>query len=235
MPLGRIDDFNRGTAQGMVVSRNPEEGAKVKRRSPQQVLDDIVSAAYAEFKENGYERTTTAAIGRKANVSESQIYRYFATKLDLFHASVFHLVERDITDFYEKSEMLLASGKYVGTINELGEQRVAETLDFLKKNSDALLTLMFARTYVPDAKGLGDIPAMANFFERSTEAVFKHRRPKGVRGTIDPNLLLRSLFLSALANAVFRDIVFPPGIATDEEIDEAVTIGIIEGMSAFLI
>lgn len=219
----------------MAGSRNPEDGApKAKRRSPQQVLDDIVSAAYAEFKENGYERTTTAAIGRKAGVSESQIYRYFATKLDLFHASVFHPVEQDITDFY-RQKAAQASGKYAGTINEVGEQRVAETLSFLKKNSDALLTLMFARTYVPDAKGLGDIAGMAEFFRDSTEAVFKHRRPSGVRGKVDPNLLLRSLFLSVLANAVFRDVAFPPGIASEEEIDQAITIGVIEGMSAFLV
>ena len=56
---------------------------------------DAFRAAYAEFKETGYERTTTAGIGRKAIVSKSRTYRCFAIKLDLFHASVLHPVERD--------------------------------------------------------------------------------------------------------------------------------------------
>lgn len=206
---------------------------KQTRRSPQQVLDDIVRAAQAEFKENGYERTTTAAIGRKAGVSESQIYRYFATKLDLFHASIFHLIERDMTEFYHERKAAFASGKYDGTINAFSAKRVFEMLSFFRKNSEAIITLMFAKEYVPDAKGLGEIASMNDFFERSTEAILEWRGTEGIKGKANPNLLMRSLFLSILANAIFRDIVFPPGIASDEEIDEAIAVGQLEGLSAY--
>jgi AcrR family transcriptional regulator len=208
--------------------------AKTKRRSPRQALEDIITAAHSEFKEQGYERTTTAAIARKARVSESQIYRYFATKLDLFHEAIFHYIERDIEDFYNAPSRAKPLEEYAGTINEIAAHRVMELQEFFKKNSEAILTILFTRAYIPNAKGLGEVEAIGRFFDRATEGVIEYRGlSRDEKRKSNPNLILRALFLSILANSIFRDVVFPVGIASEEEIDLAVAKAAIGGLSGF--
>jgi hypothetical protein len=106
-------------------------------------------------------------------------------------------------------------------------------LDFFQKNSEAILTILFYRAYIPNAKGLGEIAAINDFFERATEGIVEYRKINETRQKADPNLVLRALFLSVLANSIFRDVIFPLWIASEGEINEAVTTAIIEGLSAF--
>lgn len=51
----------------------------------------ILLAAVELFAENGYARTTTAAIAKRANVSEMTIFRVFGSKKDLFHDIYYRL------------------------------------------------------------------------------------------------------------------------------------------------
>jgi AcrR family transcriptional regulator len=55
--------------------------------------DAIASAAWQVFRENGFERTTMAAVVARAGGSKATIYSYFASKDELFAAALEHGLE----------------------------------------------------------------------------------------------------------------------------------------------
>ena len=63
--------------------------AKRKRRSPEELKDRIIAAAGVEFRRGGYAKATTAAIAHRAKVTETQIFRYFDSKANLFREAIF--------------------------------------------------------------------------------------------------------------------------------------------------
>ncbi|WP_433602489.1 TetR/AcrR family transcriptional regulator [Nocardia sp. CA-135953] len=58
-----------------------------KRRSSAEVKRLIADAASAEFAENGFERTTIRSVARRARVTESTVFRHFASKPELFRST----------------------------------------------------------------------------------------------------------------------------------------------------
>jgi len=60
----------------------------VARSTFDQRKEDILEAAITVFARNGYDRVTTADISREAGISQPYIYRFFATKEELFLAVV---------------------------------------------------------------------------------------------------------------------------------------------------
>lgn len=59
--------------------------AQVKKT---EVRDAILNAAFALFSEQDYASTTMAQIARRAGVSQSNLYVYFASKLDILWAVI---------------------------------------------------------------------------------------------------------------------------------------------------
>ena len=49
---------------------------------------------------------------------------------------------------------------------------------------------------------------------------------------VDPKLMVRVSFVAVLACVMFRDWIFPPGMATEEEENKAIQDFVIEGISA---
>ena len=60
-----------------------------RRRSSEEVAERILEAAAEEFERAGYSGATTAAIARRAEVTEAQIFRFYASKQELFRAAIF--------------------------------------------------------------------------------------------------------------------------------------------------
>ena len=60
-----------------------------RRRSAEEIKDRLLSAAREEFGSKSFTGATTAAIARRADVAEVQMFRYFPSKADLFHEAVF--------------------------------------------------------------------------------------------------------------------------------------------------
>ncbi|MDV7241854.1 MULTISPECIES: TetR/AcrR family transcriptional regulator [Rhodococcus] len=61
--------------------------ANRKRRSSTEVRRLITEAASADFLENGFDRTTIRSVARRAQVTESTVFRHFETKAELFRAT----------------------------------------------------------------------------------------------------------------------------------------------------
>ena len=50
------------------------------------IHDAITRSAFDLLSENGYSRTTVAQIAKQANITTSNFYRYFDTKIDVLFA-----------------------------------------------------------------------------------------------------------------------------------------------------
>ncbi|PTA68514.1 TetR/AcrR family transcriptional regulator [Deinococcus arcticus] len=108
---------------------------------PRQITDEqIVAAAQEVFLEQGF-AATTAAIARRAGVSEGTLFNRFPTKEDLFAAAI------GLTDYGQWRAALLAA---VGQ-GEVRRNLERATLSMLREAQALVprLTVMFSRGHDP--------------------------------------------------------------------------------------
>ncbi|HEV7679963.1 MAG TPA: TetR/AcrR family transcriptional regulator [Candidatus Dormibacteraeota bacterium] len=65
-----------------------------QRQSAADRRDQVILAALREFAEQGYQAASTAAIARRAGISQPYIYALFPNKQELFVAVHDHVIER---------------------------------------------------------------------------------------------------------------------------------------------
>ncbi len=70
------------------------------------VRERVVDAAFAQFRSHTYEEVTVGSVADAAGVAKGSVYRYFASKEDLFQAVVEHLLAEVATGFAEAVETL---------------------------------------------------------------------------------------------------------------------------------
>jgi AcrR family transcriptional regulator len=199
---------------------------KRKRRSANDILSRIVQAAGEEFKRSGYAGTTTAAIARRADVTEAQLFRYFESKSTLFRETVFEPIDRHLLTFVN-AHMRLDEGKSASR-QKMTRLYTSELQRFIRDNSQMLTSLVVAQTYqMGTAHGVGKIDSLATYFEHGASMMSKRlkKKPK-----IDPKLLVRLAFVAVLAPIMFKDWIFPPGLASDEDIEAAINDFILAGI-----
>jgi AcrR family transcriptional regulator len=197
--------------------------AKRSRRSPDEILDRIVQAATEEFKRSGYAGTTTAAIARKADVTEAQLFRYFGSKSNLFRETIFKPIDQHFLNFIQKYP------PEQGTTDRANTKLYTTELQrFISEHSEMLTSLVVAQTYDSgDAHGVSAINSLRAYFEHG--AALMRARIKG-KPKVSPELLVRVTFVTVLASIMFKEWIFPRGLATDEEITAAINDFVMEGI-----
>jgi AcrR family transcriptional regulator len=65
-----------------------------RRRSSDERRDNVLEAAVTEFARHGYHGASTAAIAKRAGISQPYIYALFPSKLDLFLATNKHVSDQ---------------------------------------------------------------------------------------------------------------------------------------------
>lgn len=203
-------------------------GAKRQRRSSDDILNRIVRAARDEFKRSGFAGTTTATIARKADVTEAQLFRSFGSKANLFQETIFKPLDQQLLDFTHKHK--LRSGDAGGTSKEVRNLYTTELQRFISDNAAMLTSLIMAQTYDSGAThGVGNIDSLKAYFDHG--AAMMTSRLKG-KPKVDPKLVVRLAFASVLASVMFKDWIFPAGLARDEEIEAAVNAFVMEGIGS---
>ena len=206
-------------------SKTRSRSPKRKRRSANDILNRIVLAAGEEFKRSGFAGTTTAAIARRADVTEAQLFRYFESKSTLFREAVFKPIDQHLMNFVNAHMRVEAK-----TVPRTKMTRLytSELQHFIRDNSQMLTSLVVAQTYqVGTAHGVGKIDSLATYFEHGASMMMKRlkKEPK-----IDPKLLVRLAFVAVLAAIMFKDWIFPAGLASDEKIEAAINDFILAGV-----
>ena len=202
--------------------------SKRRRRSSEEVIDRLIEAACDEFELNGYAGAKTAAIARKAEVAEALIFSNFGTKAKLFQDAIFKPLNRHFLDFRaahgadasDEKAMLEGSHRYI-----------AELQHFVERHSRMLMSLFVAQFYDPDnLAGLSHVQGLQDYFTRATAMATERMAAKPPK--IAPKLLARVSFATIMACVIFRDLLFPKGLASQAEIRAAISDFVMDGFSA---
>jgi len=202
--------------------------SKRKRRSADDILNRIVRAAAEEFKRCGYAGTTTAAIASRADVTEAQLFRYFGSKSNLFGETVFKPIDQHFLNFVNAHMGADANTFYSKKMTRL---YTSELQHFIRDNSRMLTSLVVAQTYqVGTAHAVGKIDSLATYFDHGASMMTKRLNKK--KPKIDPKLLVRLAFISVLASIMFKDWIFPAGLASEEDLEAGINDFILAGIRA---
>lgn len=209
----------------MAEPQNTPQNARRKRRSPEAIRDLIIAAAGAEFEENGYSGATTAQIARRADVTEAQIFRFFESKQELFREAIFQPLNRHFSEFHAST--MRADGTF--DFRENAERYINELQDFMAEHSRSLMSLIVAKEYKGSAEGLGEIEGLHAYFERGRAMTESRTQGKVM---VPPELMVRVSFAAVLGSVMFKDWLFPKGMASDEAIRQAIVDFTIDGIRA---
>lgn len=205
----------------------PAPPRRRRRRSSGEVADLILDAAVVEFEAGGFSGATTAAIARRAGVTEAQIFRFWPSKQELFRAAIFKPLNEHFSRFH--ADHMVPPGD-AGSMREAARVYITELQDFMERHARMLMSLIVASAYSPDAtEGVGDIAGLRDYFAMG------QRIMEGRVGTdlpVDAALMVRVSFAAVLANVMFKDWLFPKGLASDKAIRDAVIDFVIDGIRA---
>jgi len=209
------------------LPKNAATTARRKRRGSEEIRELIVAAAGREFEENGFTGATTAAIARRAEVTEAQIFRFFPSKAALFHAAIFEPLNRHFSEFQSRH---LAEVNEAEPVRALAHRYIGELQDFMEEHSGMLMSLIVANAYSPGAaKRIGEVEGLRDYFARG-KAMMESR--SGTESSVPPELMVRVSFAAVLASVMFRDWLFPAGMASEDEIRRAIAEFTIGGIRA---
>jgi AcrR family transcriptional regulator len=198
-----------------------------KRRSTEENMGRIIRAAADEFKASGFTGATTAAIARNADVTEAQLFRYFASKAELFRESVFKPLNQHFLEFHSSQ---LSDATKARTQDDKARRYISELQQFLSEHSKLLMSLVVAQTYAPGSTdGVNEIDSLRTYFQRGA-AMMAGRMKATPR--VDPKLMVRVSFAAVLGSILFKEWIFPAGIASDEEISAAIQDFVMDGINA---
>ena len=168
-----------------------------------------------------------------------------ASSLELFQLST--LIERLLADprriiavrkdmhlgqtvrFVDWRDGSLREGKVVA-MREAAARYINELQDFMGEHSRMLMSLIVAQSYSQTAaESLTDIEGLKAYFEQG-RATMESRIKEQAK--VRPELMVRVSFAAVLASVMFKDWLFPPGMADDEEIRRAIADFTIDGIGA---
>jgi AcrR family transcriptional regulator len=205
----------------------PTAPRRRKRRSSEEVADRILEAAAEEFELAGYSGATTAAIARRAEVTEAQIFRFYASKQDLFRAAIFTPLNRHFAEFHAAN---IARPGDSGSMREMARRYINELQDFMEEHSRMLMSLIVASAYTPESTdGVGELEGLRAYFDQGAGVMAKRM---GGEAKVDPRLMVRVSFVAVLASLMFKDWLFPKGLASEDAIREAIVDFVIDGIRA---
>lgn len=206
-----------------------DEVKKRKYRSTDEIVTRIREAALVEFKANGFERSTTASIAKRASVTEPQIFRHFGSKAKLFRSAIFETLSDQLDEiskeFHWEETGLMDARRKTGSL------RHTERLQaFLLDNSDLIKSLFIANAYGAfEAPQVGVDDSLANYFQLGTSIMERHS--PATEG-VPPRIMVRVSFGAILGCVLFREWLFPPGVASEEEIMHGISQFVFSGLDA---
>jgi AcrR family transcriptional regulator len=193
-------------------------------RSAEEIMNRIVKAATREFARNGFVGATTAAIARGADVTETQLFRYFDSKAKLFHETIF----KPLDEHFERFNELHPTDSRSPNLRENAYLYISQLQNFIGEHAAMLKSLIVAQVYDTSiAQSIGQIGSLDRYFDRGEAAMMKtNEAPR-----VDPKLLVRVSFFAVLASVLFKDWIFPPGMASAAKIRDAINDFVWEGAS----
>lgn len=195
------------------------------RRSTEEIIGRLIEAAGEEFEHNGYAGTTTAAIAEKAEVAEWLIFNHFGSKAKLFQDSIFKPLNRHFVEFCS-THLVDTEDSRLETTREY----ILELEGFIRRHSKMLTSLLFAQAYERDNVDFqNQVDGLHDYFSRASAMAMNRLSEEP---TIDPKLMARVSFAAIMSCVLFKDLLFPKGLAKQHEISAAIGDFIMYGIHA---
>lgn len=207
--------------------RKPGDAPRRTRRSTVEIVDRLIAAATLEFEEKGYSGATTAAIARRAGVAEALLFNHFGSKSRLFQDTIFKPLDAHFEQFHAAHQV--AADDLAGR-RSFSMEYIRELQDFVAGHSRMLLSLIFAQSYQSGGvEGLGQVQGLHDFLDRNAQLAAANL---GDNPAVDPALMARISFVSIMACTLFQDWVFPDQAASREQIRDALSRFVMDGLNA---
>lgn len=204
--------------------RPPSPG---RRRSTQEVLDELTVAACEEFEANGYTRTKTAAIAKKAGVSETLLFKHFGSKANLFHDTIFKAFNEHFAEFQRAHPV--AEDDAAARL-EVTRQYIGEVQRFFARHSRMLMLLITSHSYETDeVKSIEDVKGLHEYLQTTATMIESRLEESPV---FDPLLTACIAFSTILSCMLFKGWLFPQGVADEQTLNAAVINFVLGGVSA---
>lgn len=206
------------------TSAPPKKRPRRKRRSTKEIINLIIDAAFAEFSENGYSSSTTAAIARRAEVAEALIFTHFGSKANLFRKAVFKPLDDHFSNFVATHTI---------TDNDAAQQIkesrafVSDLVGFVRRHSGMFKSLVVNEAYAKDGDGSSGLHGLQDYFDKMS-ALEEARRTKQYK--VPPRLISRISFAAILGFILCDDWLFPDEMTEREEVHDALCDFIMEGL-----
>lgn len=169
---------------------------------PRTIPDErLLEAAREVFLEQGFS-ATTAAIARRAEVSEGTLFKRFTTKEDLFEAAM------GLHDYTRWREDLLAQvgqGEVRRNLERAALAHIAEARQLLPH-----LTTVFARGYSPEHNPM--LERLDSPLRHVTDAVALYLREETALGRVRPHdtEVAALSIVGAIGQFIHREHLLPP-------------------------
>lgn len=198
------------------------------RRSAGEIRACLIDAAIEEFSSKGYAGARTAAIAQRAGVVEPLLFKYFGSKANLFQIAIFETLDRHYTAFAEDDAV---HPENAAEWSAMTSAYIAQQLEFLRQHSRMFMSLVMRETFEgAETDGADNLSGLQAFLDKMSG--FAAARLNDRAGA-DPKLVARISFGSLLACALFRDWLFPAGMAPEKDITSAVIDFMIKGADIY--
>ncbi|MDO4245441.1 MAG: TetR/AcrR family transcriptional regulator [Deinococcus sp.] len=170
---------------------------------PRTIPDErLLEAAREVFLEQGFS-ATTAAIARRAEVSEGTLFKRFATKEDLFEAAM------GLDEYARWREDLLAQVGQ-GEVRRNLERAALAHIDEARRILPHL-TAVFARGCSPEHNPL--LERLDNPLRQDTDALARYLREETALGRVRPHdtEVVALCIVGAIGQFIHREYLFAPG------------------------
>ncbi|MFC6315297.1 TetR/AcrR family transcriptional regulator [Lapidilactobacillus achengensis] len=137
----------------------------------------VLSAAIVLFSEQGYERTSTMAIARKAGVSQAVLFKYFHSKRDLLHQIidpiVDNLIPTYVAEFFDNIQHIsFVKGHLRTTLREIAHERF-----YFLYNSKEVVLILLSEFITHEALKQSVLKAVSGQQDRVIRKVWREFRP----------------------------------------------------------
>lgn len=172
------------------------------RRSREEVLGLIRASALHLFAERGYAGTTTQEIARRADVSETLLFRHFGDKAGLYDAVV-SAPFRAMMETFGEGQATAASGAEVAD----GRHMIAQLYDFFAGNREVFSALVLGAAGGDGADSVR-LTGLDETFRQAAGSLEHAFAGAGVPVPFDPDLASRLIFGMVAASVLLRPLLF---------------------------
>jgi AcrR family transcriptional regulator len=175
-----------------------------RRRSRDEVIERLHSAARQLFAERGYAAATTKEIARLADVSETLIFRHFGGKAGLFDEVVsspfLQLMQQFIADHAGAAEQ--------DDRSEEGRRFTAQVFELFDRNERLFSAAMSAQPD-PGTDEPRPFERLDDYFEKAVVELNGDYARAGQRPDFDLEIGVRIVFGMIASSVLLRNLLFP--------------------------